>query len=52
VQLRLIGLDPPTPEARVWETLEDQHRAVVLDVLVRVLLKATLAPPLEDLPDE
>ncbi len=46
MQLPLIGLDPPTPEARVWEALEDAHRAVVIDVLARVLVKATLAQPL------
>jgi hypothetical protein len=46
VQLRLIGLDPPTPEARVWEALEDAHRAAVIDVLARLLVNATLAQPL------
>ena len=42
--MRLTFLDPPAPEARVWEALEHEQRAVVIDVLARLLVK-TIADP-------
>jgi hypothetical protein len=50
--MRLTFLDPPAPEARVWETLEHEQRATVIDVLARLLVKTILVPPLEDQDDE
>ena len=52
MQLRLTFLDPPAPEARVWEALEHEQRATVIDVLARLLVKTTLVQPLEDPDDE
>jgi hypothetical protein len=51
--MRLTFLDVPVPEASVWEALEDDQRAVVIDVLARLLVKAAVAPAaLEGPPDE
>jgi hypothetical protein len=50
--MRLTLLDPPAPEARVWETLEPDQRAAVIDVLARLLVKTILGQPLEDPDDE
>jgi len=52
VQLRLTFLDPPAPEARVWEALEHEQRATVIDVLARLLVKTILVQPLEEPDDE
>jgi hypothetical protein len=43
VQLSLPLLDRLRAEARVWEALEDDHRAVVIDLLARLLVKAIVA---------
>lgn len=45
--MRLTFLDPPVPEASVWEALEDEQRAAVIDVLARLFVKATVAWLLE-----
>ncbi len=51
--MRLTFLDVPVPEARVWEALEDDQRAVVIDVLARLLVKAAVADAApEEPPDE
>ena len=50
--MRLTFLDPPAPEARVWEALAHEQRVVVIDVLARLLVKTILVPPLEDPDDE
>jgi hypothetical protein len=52
VQMRLTFLDPPAPEARVWEALEPEQRAAVIDVLARLLVKTILVQPLEEPDDE
>jgi len=36
-------LDVPVPEASVWDALEDDQRAVVIDVLARLLVKTAVA---------
>lgn len=43
VQLYLDFLDLPIPENHVWERLNDQQRAVVIEAITRVLTKAALA---------
>jgi hypothetical protein len=50
VQLNLNFLDRLLPEASVWDGLEDEQRAVVIDALARLLVKATVARPLEEGP--
>jgi hypothetical protein len=50
--MRLTFLDPPVPEAHVWDALEDDQRAVVIEVLARLFAKATVAPPVEKPRDE
>ena len=50
--MRLTFLDLPVPEARVWEALTDDQRAVVIDVLARLFVTAAVAHALEELPDE
>jgi hypothetical protein len=53
VQMRLTFLDVPVPEASVWDALEDDQRAVVIDVLARLVVKAAVAhAALEGSPDE
>ncbi len=52
VQMRLTFLDPPAPEVRVWDTLEDEQRAVVIEALARLFVKATVAQHLEEPNDE
>ena len=49
----LTFLDVPAPEARVWDALEDNQRALVIEVLARLFVKAAVAhAALEDSPDE
>ena len=51
--MRLTFLDVPVPEARVWAALEDNQRAVVIEVLARLFVKAAVThAALEDSPDE
>ena len=51
MQLNLNFLDRPLPEASVWAALADDHRAVVIDLLARLFVKATVALPLEEHPN-
>lgn len=43
MQMRLPFLDAPVPETSVWDALEDDQRAVVIEVLARLLAKAAVA---------
>ncbi len=52
VQMRLIFLDGPVPEASVWDALADAQRAVVIEVLARLFVKAAVAQALERPDDE
>lgn len=52
MQMPLPFLDVPVPEASVWAALEDDQRAVVIDVLARLFVKAAVAQALEERPDE
>ena len=44
VQRLLNFLDLAIPETQVWETLEEQQRTLAIEVLARVLAKATHRP--------
>jgi hypothetical protein len=48
VQLPLSFLDPPRPEASLWETLNEAQRALVIELLGRLVAKAAVAPPAEE----
>lgn len=53
MQMHLTFLNVPVPEASVWDALEDHQRAVVIDVLARLFVKAAVArAALEESPDE
>ena len=53
MQLRLPFLDVPALAASVWDALEDDQRAVVIEVLARLLAKAAAADAApEGPPDE
>jgi len=52
VQMSLSFLDLPVPEASVWDALDDAQRAVVIEVLARLFVKATVAQHLERPNDE
>jgi hypothetical protein len=47
VQLSLNLQDVPVLEARVWEALDDDQRALVIEILARLFSKAA-APPVEE----
>ena len=51
MQLNLNFLDRLLPEARVWDALEDEQRAVVIDALARLFVKAAVALPLAEGPN-
>jgi len=44
VQLTLHLLDVPVPEARVWDALDPDQRALVIEILARLLAKAAAQP--------
>jgi hypothetical protein len=53
VQLSLNLQDVPVAlEARVWETLDDDQRALVIEILARLVAKAAAPPVEEELRDE
>ncbi len=41
VQRMLNLLDLPIPETQVWETLEEQQRTLAIEILARLIAKAT-----------
>jgi hypothetical protein len=43
VHLNLNFLDRLLPEAQVWDALDDDHRAVVIDLLARLFVKTLVA---------
>jgi hypothetical protein len=48
VQRNLNFLDIPIPEARVWETLENEQQAVAIEVLARLIAQATDPSPKQE----
>jgi len=45
MQLNLAFLDIPSPSAIVWETLDEQQRAIALEVLAKLIAQATQLEP-------
>jgi hypothetical protein len=41
MQRNLNFLDIPIPETQVWETLENEQRALAIEVLARLIAQAT-----------
>jgi hypothetical protein len=52
VQLHLNLQDGPAPETRVWDALDDDQRALVIEILARLFAKAAAPPVEEELGDE
>jgi hypothetical protein len=48
VQLPLNFLDPPRPETSLWDTLDEEQRALVIELLARLVAKAAVAHPAEE----
>jgi hypothetical protein len=48
VQLPLSFLDPPRPETSLWDTLDEAQRALVIELLARLVAKAAVAHPAEE----
>jgi hypothetical protein len=48
VQMRLPFLDRPRPETSLWETLDEEQRALVIELLARLVAKAAVAHPAEE----
>jgi hypothetical protein len=48
LQRNLNFLDIPIPEAQVWETLENEQRAVTIEVLARLIAQATDPSPKQE----
>jgi len=48
VQRNLNFLDLSIPEAQVWETLENEQRAVAIEVLARLIAQATNPSPKQE----
>jgi hypothetical protein len=46
--MRLSFLDQPRHEASLWETLGDDQRALVIELLARLVAKAAVAHPAEE----
>ena len=49
MQRLLNFLNLPIPETQVWETLEEQQRTLAIEVLARLIAKATRRPEEESL---
>jgi hypothetical protein len=43
--MRLTFLEPPRPETTLWETLDEEQRALVIELLARLVAKAAVAHP-------
>jgi hypothetical protein len=50
VQLSLTLLESTVAEVRVWETLNQDQRAAVIEILARLVAKAAVPPPVEEAP--
>lgn len=45
MQRNLNFIDLPIPETQVWETLENDQRTVVIEVLARLIAQAAFPHP-------
>ena len=52
MQLSLDFLDRVPAEHRVWEKVSDRERAVIIEVLARILLKGAVAPHVQEVTNE
>jgi hypothetical protein len=52
VQLSLNLLAVPVPEARVWDALDHDQRALVIEILARLVAKAAAQPAVAGPRDE
>jgi len=43
VQLHLDFLDIPAPEMCVWDRLDEEQKAIVIELVTRLIAKAALA---------
>ena len=50
MQLNLSLLESAVAEARVWEALDQDQRAAVIEILARLVAKAAAAAPGEEAP--
>ena len=50
MQLSLKLLESVVAETRVWEALDHDQRAAVIDLLARLVAKAAAAAPVEEAP--
>lgn len=48
-QLNLNFNDIPIPETHLWEQFDDEQKQIVVDILVRLLVKATRDNPNQEL---
>jgi hypothetical protein len=48
LQLHLNFLDLPTPESRLWDQLDDQHKKLAVETLARLLTKASITDPIQE----
>jgi hypothetical protein len=50
-QLNLNFIDIPIPETHLWEQFDDEQKRIVIESLVRLLVKATRNHPQEQTND-
>ena len=50
MQLSLTLLESAVADARVWETLNPDQRAAVIEILARLVAKAAAPPSAEEAP--
>lgn len=50
MQLSLKLLESAVAEAAVWEALDQDQRAAVIEILARLVAKAAAPPPVEEAP--
>ena len=48
MQLCLDLMKDPNPDTLVWESLNDDQRAVLIEALTRLIAKAVIATPNEE----
>ena len=49
LQLSLDNLMDPSPDAKVWDSLNEEQRGVLIDVLTRLIAKTVTTTPIEEI---